>query len=118
MKQQSITCPQCGMTSHNPNDVEYRYCGNCKEYHEQIDARADIKAKELYGPKALAKRTGYGAPEIAIQTHIGPLALGWGETWEEAFTLAALRAKWTLPEELHELHIKFLADQHDEDGDA
>jgi hypothetical protein len=25
----SITCPDCGMTSHNKNDVEQKYCGNC-----------------------------------------------------------------------------------------
>jgi ribosomal protein S27AE len=25
----SITCPTCGMTSYNINDVEQRYCGKC-----------------------------------------------------------------------------------------
>lgn len=25
----SITCPRCGMTSFNPNDVRNNYCGNC-----------------------------------------------------------------------------------------
>jgi hypothetical protein len=25
----SITCPVCGMTSYNPNDVREGYCGNC-----------------------------------------------------------------------------------------
>lgn len=29
----SITCPICGMTSHNPNDVVNGYCGNCHAYH-------------------------------------------------------------------------------------
>jgi DNA-binding transcriptional ArsR family regulator len=28
----SITCPRCGMTSHNPNDVEQGYCGNCHDW--------------------------------------------------------------------------------------
>lgn len=23
------TCPRCGRTSHNPNDVRERYCGAC-----------------------------------------------------------------------------------------
>lgn len=32
----SITCPQCGMTSHNPNDVRERYCGNCHQYHDTM----------------------------------------------------------------------------------
>jgi hypothetical protein len=28
----SITCPVCGMTSYNPNDIEWGYCGNCHAY--------------------------------------------------------------------------------------
>lgn len=28
----SIACPRCGMTSHNPNDVRERYCGNCHDW--------------------------------------------------------------------------------------
>jgi hypothetical protein len=28
----SITCPMCGMTSHNPDDVKNGYCGNCHAY--------------------------------------------------------------------------------------
>jgi hypothetical protein len=24
-----FTCPVCGMTSHNPNDIREGYCGNC-----------------------------------------------------------------------------------------
>jgi ribosomal protein S27AE len=28
----SFTCPKCGMTSHNPNDVENSYCGNCHAF--------------------------------------------------------------------------------------
>jgi ribosomal protein S27AE len=27
-----FTCPRCGMTSHNPNDVAERYCGNCHDW--------------------------------------------------------------------------------------
>lgn len=34
--QPSITCPTCRMTSYNPNDVRYRYCGNCHEFHDQM----------------------------------------------------------------------------------
>lgn len=29
MTERSITCPACGMTSYNSNDVEQGYCGNC-----------------------------------------------------------------------------------------
>lgn len=28
----SFTCPQCGMTSHNPDDEREGYCGNCHEF--------------------------------------------------------------------------------------
>lgn len=28
----SITCPVCGMTSYNLNDVKYGYCGNCCKF--------------------------------------------------------------------------------------
>lgn len=27
--QDSITCPVCGMTSYNPNDIREGFCGNC-----------------------------------------------------------------------------------------
>jgi uncharacterized C2H2 Zn-finger protein len=33
----TITCPRCGMTSANPNDVREGYCGNC---HAFTGARA------------------------------------------------------------------------------
>jgi ribosomal protein S27AE len=32
----AITCPKCGMTSFNPNDVEKEYCGNCHQFHSQM----------------------------------------------------------------------------------
>jgi ribosomal protein L37E len=28
----SITCPRCGMTSYNPNDIREGYCGNCHDW--------------------------------------------------------------------------------------
>jgi hypothetical protein len=28
----AITCPRCGMTSYNPNDVRERYCGHCHDW--------------------------------------------------------------------------------------
>lgn len=28
----SITCPRCGRTSRNPNDVREGYCGNCHDW--------------------------------------------------------------------------------------
>jgi hypothetical protein len=35
----SITCPQCGRTSHNPNDVRERYCGYCHQYHDTMSRK-------------------------------------------------------------------------------
>jgi ribosomal protein L37E len=32
MKDPSITCPRCGMTSYNPNDIQQGYCGNCNDW--------------------------------------------------------------------------------------
>lgn len=31
-----ITCPQCAMTSYNPNDIREKYCGNCHQYHDTM----------------------------------------------------------------------------------
>jgi transposase len=28
----TITCPVCGKTSHNPNDVREGYCGYCHDW--------------------------------------------------------------------------------------
>jgi len=28
----SISCPRCGMTSCNPNDIREGYCGNCHDW--------------------------------------------------------------------------------------
>lgn len=28
----SFTCPKCGMTSYNANDIAHGYCGNCHEF--------------------------------------------------------------------------------------
>ena len=27
-----FVCPVCGMTSHNPHDIEEGYCGNCHDW--------------------------------------------------------------------------------------
>lgn len=35
----ALTCPNCNRTSHNPNDVANRYCGNC---HIWIDEAQDF----------------------------------------------------------------------------
>lgn len=30
----SWTCPDCGMTSHSPQDIRLEYCGNCHTFPE------------------------------------------------------------------------------------
>ncbi len=30
--QPSITCPVCGATSYNPNDIRHGYCGRCHAF--------------------------------------------------------------------------------------
>lgn len=34
MTEPSITCISCNLTSYNPEDVEQRYCGNCRAEHQ------------------------------------------------------------------------------------
>lgn len=31
------TCPRCGMTSYNSDDIANRYCGNCHEFESDQD---------------------------------------------------------------------------------
>lgn len=33
----SIQCPQCKMISYHPDDIDNKYCGNCKEFHEHMN---------------------------------------------------------------------------------
>jgi len=33
----SITCPKCGRTSYNAQDITQRYCGNCHQYHDEME---------------------------------------------------------------------------------
>ncbi len=35
---ESITCPRCKRTSHNPNDVLNKYCGACFRFHDETAA--------------------------------------------------------------------------------
>lgn len=31
-----IICPQCKAVSYNDNDIKYKFCGNCHEWHEYM----------------------------------------------------------------------------------
>lgn len=37
----TITCPKCKLTSHNLNDIKYRWCGNCHAHHDVLIADMD-----------------------------------------------------------------------------
>lgn len=37
IKKDSITCPQCQMTSYHPEDIKQKYCGNCHQFHSEMN---------------------------------------------------------------------------------
>jgi len=56
----SITCPRCGMTSYNPNDIREGYCGSCHDFTgeptERIEGPVTVKAGDLYWACRIAGR--------------------------------------------------------------
>ena len=32
-----VKCPVCDMTSYNPHDIEWGWCGNCNAYTSHVD---------------------------------------------------------------------------------
>lgn len=32
----NIECPKCNRTSYNINDIKYKFCGNCNEWHADM----------------------------------------------------------------------------------
>lgn len=52
----SITCPTCNRTSHNPNDVNERYCGNCHNWHENMIGQLATEAEQGYSRSQLRRR--------------------------------------------------------------
>jgi protein-arginine kinase activator protein McsA len=45
----SITCPQCGMTSYHDVDIEMGFCANCGGYTSPVDPIA-MARRFLCGP--------------------------------------------------------------------
>lgn len=35
----SIKCPQCRMISYNENDIKFKFCGKCHQWHEDMEFR-------------------------------------------------------------------------------
>jgi hypothetical protein len=44
-----IKCLRCGKKSHNQNDINNRYCGNCKLYHSTELSDTEILFTDLWG---------------------------------------------------------------------
>lgn len=55
VSQPSITCPQCGMTSYHPMDIEKKYCGNCHQFHnamgkQRLPVKMRYKFRTIFAP--------------------------------------------------------------------
>lgn len=44
---ESITCPRCGRSSHNINDIKEKYCGNCHMFHEEMNRGTRMTPTEV-----------------------------------------------------------------------
>lgn len=69
----AITCMTCKKTSHNLGDVEQRYCGHCRKFHDRL--RQGWFGKD-WGA-AVCKE------EVHIETPVGILCLHCDEPIEE-----------------------------------
>lgn len=47
-KPKAIKCNVCDMTSHNPNDILHKYCGNCEMFHEDRNEPMAFEEDEEY----------------------------------------------------------------------
>lgn len=45
---ETITCRVCGMTSHNPNDIQQRYCASCHQFHEIMESHAMAQLRSQF----------------------------------------------------------------------
>lgn len=49
----AIRCEICGRTSHNPNDVQYLYCGYCRAWHRPNEDRAAPAPDQVDGARLI-----------------------------------------------------------------
>jgi hypothetical protein len=89
-KPPSITCPFCGLTSYNPNDVKQRYCGRC---HVFLD---DVRLFETLIKSAnhdTVKQPGrdFGNPDFLFVAGSGAICAGYLETKGSRY---AVRVRW------------------------
>jgi len=50
--QECITCLICNMTSYNPNDIKFEYCGNCNQFHNVLKLQKNEQHKNLDFPRS------------------------------------------------------------------
>lgn len=43
----SITCPICGRTSYNQDDIKERYCGKCHQFLDLLQFSLELKQAQL-----------------------------------------------------------------------
>jgi hypothetical protein len=73
----SITCPRCGWTSHNANDIREGYCGHCHDWTRDDADDGDADALDL-GPCCICE-TRVGVRNVVPLPLRGPIAgTGWG----------------------------------------
>ncbi len=89
----SITCPRCGMTSHNVNDVLNLYCGNCHIFLGEHPDPADADEIMQVSEKIVRKIR-------PLLTNLGPATQGW--------IIADLLAMWISGFQPHEMGEEML----------
>lgn len=67
----SITCPQCGATSYNLNDIRWGWCGNCREYTGPDAGVAPLEFKHRYGGEDVTA-CGHAMPYRVDVYHLKP----------------------------------------------
>jgi ribosomal protein L37E len=93
-----ITCPSCGLTSYNVNDVEQGFCGKCGLYHRaprMVEVAMRLNLEEM-------TRAFYDAGERIRQWHVAVVAHmrqnGWIgapiECWPSDWTGTDGRSPW------------------------
>ena len=49
-----ITCRSCSMTSHHPEDVAHRCCGNCHVFHPDVNVPNFVLGGYEFNPEGIA----------------------------------------------------------------
>jgi hypothetical protein len=43
----SITCPRCKKVSYHGDDIKYKYCNHCHDWHEFMDPNLENKIESF-----------------------------------------------------------------------